>query len=117
MNGWRLDLKRTGAAALTAIWLIAVPQSASAQWWEDEGAFAEGEQNFGSGWAGDEEDGLFQDEGALDTGEAFGGDDEIALGDEEDGWLGENDAEFGDEDSYGGYYEEDFETGEWGDWF
>lgn len=41
MAEWR-NRFAAGTTALAALWLIAAPQSASAQWWEDEEASEEG---------------------------------------------------------------------------
>lgn len=113
MAEWRNHFGK-GAAALAALWLIAAPYAASAQWWEDEEAYEEG----GFSDLENYEDYGLDNEGAAalsdprdrsEIGEGAEQEDQIALGEEE--------REFWRQDSYAGYYDNAFDSSEWDDWF
>ncbi|HEV7372191.1 hypothetical protein, partial [Arenibaculum sp.] len=96
MPGLKKHLLMGVSAGFTAIILAATPQTASAQWWEDEGAYAEYEEGFGEEeQAFGEEEGLGEDEQAFGEEEGFG-EEEQAFGEEEEGGLfGEQEEDVG----------------------
>jgi len=122
MSTWTKQLLKGSAATVAALWLVATPYAASAQWWEAEEAYGETEEgfadygyydNYGYGTG----EGLAEDE----TGYGYDYDDEVSLGgDEEEGFGEEEGGLFGGEEGVeeGGYYTENFEDEEEYDgWF
>lgn len=106
MSDWKIRLSRSGTAALAALWLIAAPQTAAAQWWEDEEAYEE-EVTLGE----DEDVGGVGDDGA-------GVDGQGVFGETEETAPGEDAREFWRTEPYDGYYATVFEDEEeWGGWF
>lgn len=119
MTAWKTRLLKGSTALAAAAWLLMTPHAALAQWWEDESAYEEGSSE---GLFTENEyydDYSYNDGEVAGTGELPYGDEEVAIGEREGigtglGYAGEGE---GEEREYGGYYDEEFEENEWGDWF